>query len=210
MAAWLSLALPAIQAANVVAFAADAEAPARSAELNAAVGKIVEAAGGADKLLTLFSMKESLVLNPDGVKKGSERFSVLEPPRYWWLNKADRGAEPAKFLVWAWTLGALTEPKSKLTALPEIADGEATLFGIEVGETITPAMKIYFDKRDNRIARIDWRGSIHRFSEWKEAEGLKYPARTIGSYTNGKAWYQTDISEVTRLKELPEGLKRAE
>lgn len=190
-----------------------ADGPAGAAEADeaavaATVERVVEAAGGRDKLLTLFGMRERLIGNPDGVKTGTERVFVLEPPKYWWRNKRDREGEPAKLLVWAWTLGALTDPKSKLTAVDPINDGQAELFGIEVSETITPPLRMYFNKEDKLLARIDWRGSTHRFSEWKELDGLKYASRAIGYTRGGKAWYQSDILELTRLQELPEGLTR--
>jgi hypothetical protein len=182
---------------------------AASPEPAAIVSAAVEATGGKDKILTLFSMKETLILGPDGKKKGSPRSTVLEPPKYWWQGGKDRAGEPAKLLVWVWTLGAFSDPKTKLASIPEIKDGERTLVGLEASGTLEPAMKVYFDRETKLIARIDWRGSIHRFSEWKELDGLKYPSRTIGSYTAGdKPWYQTDISELVRLKELPEGVTR--
>lgn len=197
--------------------AADPAAPASASKaepvMSPAPEKLVDAAfqatGGKDKVLTLFSMKEQLILGPDGKKKGSPRSSVLEPPNYWWLGGKDRAGEPAKLLVWVWTLGAFADAKSKLAAVPELRDGEATLVGLELTGSVDPAMKVYFDKKTGLIARIDWKGSLHRFSEWKELDGLKYPSRTIGSYAAGdKPWYQTDITEIVRLKELPEGLKR--
>lgn len=184
-------------------------AAAASPEPAAIVSAAVEASGGKEKILTLFSMKEMLILGPDGKKKGSLRSTVLEPPKYWWQGGKDRAGEPAKLLVWVWTLGAFSDPKTKLASLPELTDGDRTLIGLEASGTIEPAMKVYFDKQTKLIARIDWRGSIHRFSEWKELDGLKYPSRTIGSYAAGdKPWYQTDITELVRLKELPEGVTR--
>ncbi len=90
-----------------------------------------------------------------------------------------------------------------------MTDGEVELMGIEVSETITPPLQVYFDRQTHLLVRMDWRGSIHRFSEWKELDGLKYASRTIGYTRNtGKAWYQSDILELKRLRELPEGLSR--
>lgn len=198
--------------ATSLSTAAEPKLLADSDEVAAKVKKAVAAVGGEEKLLKLFRLKEVLVLNPDGVKKGSPRTSVLEPPKYWWLGKVERVSEqkePATFLVWGWTLGALLDPKSKLTAVPDITDNKTELFGIEVSGTITPPMVMYFDKKENLLFRIDWRGSIHRFSEWKEADGVKYPSRTVGHYKkDDKVWYQTEILEVTRLKELPKEYTR--
>ncbi len=93
--------------ATALSAAEPAKVP-RSEAVEAAVQRIVAAVGGEEKLLTLFSMKESLIGNPDGIKTGRERSFVVEPPGYWWQGKKDREGEPAKYLVWAWTLGAFT------------------------------------------------------------------------------------------------------
>jgi hypothetical protein len=176
------------------------------------VDRVVKAAGGEDKLLKLFRIKEKLVVNPDPNAKGSERVSVLEPPKYWWLGKRERvkdEKEPATFLVWAWTLGPLTDPQSKREVIPDIIEAEKPAFGLRVSGTITPPMDLYFDKADDRLARIDWRADTHRFSDWKEHDGVKYPAKCVGyKKATGKPWYYSEIVELQRLKELPEGLKR--
>lgn len=176
------------------------------------VRQVVKAAGGEDKLLKLFRIREKINVSSDPDKKSNERVSVLEPPKYWWLGKKERvrdDKEPATFLVWAWTLGALTDPKSKVEAIPEIIDADQPLFGLRVSETITPPMEFYFDKTESRLVRIDWRSDIHRFSNWQEHDGVKYPAKCIGyKKSSGKPWYFTEIIELQRLTELPEGLQR--
>ena len=185
---------------------------AADGDAKALVATVVKAVGGQDKLLKLMRIKEKLYIGSDPAGKGSERVSVLEPPTYWWLNKRERvkdEKEPATFLVWAWTLGALLDPKSKVEAIPEIKEGDKPAFGLRVSETITPPMDLYFDKADHRLVRIDWRTDIHRFSDWKEHDGVKYPAKCVGyKKASGKQWYATEIVELERLKELPEGLKR--
>lgn len=176
------------------------------------VKQVVRAAGGEDKLLKLFRIRERLNVSSDPDKKGAERVSVLEPPSYWWLGKRERvkdDKEPATFLVWAWTLRALTDPKSKVEVIPEITEADRPAFGLRVSGTITPPMDLYFDKEVSRLVRIDWRTDIHRFSDWKEHDGVKYPAKCIGyKKATGKPWYFSEILELERLKELPEGLKR--
>jgi len=184
-----------------------ADPPADDAQAKAVVAKVVDAAGGKDKLLALFRIKELLVLNPDGKRTGSPRNSVLDPPQHWYMNKKDRvkdEKEPAIFLVYAWTLRALTDPAAKLKLLPDLTDEEKPCFGLQVSGVCEPAMDLYFAASDARLVRIDWRTDIHRFSEWKEHDGAKYPSRTIGSKKqSGKAWYQSDIVELERLAELP-------
>jgi hypothetical protein len=182
---------------------------AADGDAKALVETVVKAVGGQDKLLKLVRIKEKLYIGSDPAGKGSDRVSVLEPPEHWWLGKNQRADEPARFLVWAWTLGALLDPKSKVEAISEIKEGDKAAFGLRISETITPPMDIYFDKADNRLVRIDWRTDIHRFSDWKEHDGVKYPAKCVGyKKAGGKQWYASEIVELERLKELPEGLKR--
>jgi hypothetical protein len=176
------------------------------------IQQVIEAAGGEGKLLKLFRIRERLNVSSDSEKKGNERVSVLEPPNYWWLGKRERvkdEKEPATFLVWAWTLGALLDPNSKIEVISEVTEGDMPALGLRVSETINPAMDLYFDKETNRLVRIDWRSDIHRFSDWKEYDGVKYPAKCIGYKKNsGKPWYFTEILELERLQQLPEGLTR--
>ncbi len=176
------------------------------------VQKVVRAAGGEDKLLKLFRIRERLNVSADPKKEGKERVSVLEPPNFWWLGKRERvkdEKEPATFLVWAWTLDALIDPKSKVEVIADVHEGEKPAFGLRVSGTVTPPMDLYFDEAENRLVRIDWRQDIHRFSDWKEHDGVKYPAKCVGYKKTGRPWYFSEIIELERLKELPEGLKRS-
>jgi hypothetical protein len=117
--------------------------------------------------------------------------------------------EPAIFLVWAWTLGAVVDPKSKIEAIPDVTEADKPLYGLRVSETITPPMDLYFDRESNRLVRIDWRADIHRFSDWKEHDGATYPAKCVGyKKATDKPWYFTEIVELERLQDVPEGLKK--
>lgn len=140
---------------------------------------------------------------------------MYEPPNYWWTGKNERVKdekkpdEPATFLVWAWTLGMLTDPASKLEVIPDVVEADKPAVGLRVSGTVTPAMDLYFDMAESRLVRIDWRSDIHRFSDWKEVGGAKYPAKCVGyKKATGKPWYFSEIIELERLKDLPEGLKR--
>lgn len=190
---------------------------ATAAELDPAmvVKQVVTAVGGEDKLLRLFRTRETVNVSSDPEKKASERVSVYEPPKYWWTGKNERVKneqmpdEPATFLVWAWSLGMLTDPASKLEVIPDVVESDKTAIGLRVSGTVSPPMDLYFDKSESRLVRIDWRSDIHRFSDWKELDGVKYPAKCVGyKKATGKPWYFSTIIELERLKELPEGLKR--
>ena len=90
---------------------------AEDTDADVLVQKFVAAAGGEAKLFRLFKITEELNVSSDPEKKPNKRISVLEPPDHWWLGKKDRvqaDKEPATYLVWAWTLGALVEPASKI------------------------------------------------------------------------------------------------
>ncbi len=179
------------------------------------VKQVVSAAGGDDKLLKFFRTRETVNVSSDPEKIVPERVSVYEPPNYWWTGKTERVKdvkkpdEPAIYLVWAWTLGLLTDPASELQLIPDVVEADKPAVGLRVSGTVTPPMELYFDKAENRLIRIDWRSDIHRFSDWKEHDGVKYPAKCVGyKKASGKPWYFSEIIELQRLKDLPEGLKR--
>lgn len=185
---------------------------AEEPDVKTQVAKVLTAAGGEEKLLKLFRIHEKLVVNADPNAKATTRISVLEPPKYWWLGKKERvreEKEPATFLVWAWTLGILTDAKSKIATLAEVEVAGVKSYGLQVSETVTPAMDLYFDEKTHRLTHIDWRSDRHSFSDWKEHDGASYPAKTIGTKkASGKAWYFSEITKLERLAELPKEYKR--
>lgn len=179
------------------------------------VKQVISAAGGEEKLLKLFRTRETVNVSSDPEKKVPARVSVYEPPKYWWTGTKERVKdemkpdEPAIFLVWAWTLGILTDPESKVELIPDAIESDKPVFGLRVSGTVSPAMDLYFDKAESRLVRIDWRSDIHRFSDWKEHDGANYPAKCAGyKKATGKPWYFSEIIELERLTELPDGLKR--
>lgn len=176
------------------------------------VSQVLQAAGGKDKLLRLFRMRERLNVSSDSAKLGNERISVLEPPDHWWLGKRDRvkeNKEPATYLVWAWTLAVLTDTNSRIESLPEKKENDQTLQGLRISGTIEPPMDMFFETTTHQLVQIEWRADIHRFSDWKTHDGARYPAKCIGYRKNtGKPWYFTEILELERLSELPDGLVR--
>lgn len=176
------------------------------------VKQTVDAVGGESKILKLFRMKELLVLGSDPEKKGSPRTTVVEPPAHWWQGTKDRvtlDKEPAIWLIYAWTLAALVDEKSKLETLPDGEfEGRAT-YGLRVSETITPPLDLHFDKETKRLAKIEWRADRHVFADWKQQDGLWYPARCVGyKLKDDRRWYATEIVELERLDKLPDGLTR--
>jgi hypothetical protein len=189
-----------------------AKAP-RSPEVTARIARAVKAAGGEERLLRYFTFKDRVLIGEKDTGFGTKRESVMDAPRSWWLKTpagyTERKTEPAKFLVWGWTLGAITDPASTMEAIPDVRDGDQELWGLRVSGTITPPMELYFARTNDLLARIDWRSDIHRFSDWKSAAGgFKYPARVVGhKKATGKIWYFDDVTEVTPLSELPEAVR---
>ena len=173
------------------------------------VAEVIAAAGGEEALLKLFRMEERYNSGKERVSPGTSRVSVVEPPTSWWIGTKERGTEPAKITTWAWTLGVLNDPKSKLELLPELTDGEKPLTGLRVTESVDPAIDMYFDKSTYELVRVDWRNDIYRFSEWKDFDGTRYPAKCAMFRRNsGEPWFFHEIFAIERLKELPDGLKR--
>jgi hypothetical protein len=186
---------------------------AQTADPKPLIDKAISAVGGKDKLLTLFRVKEQFHFGdkpePAEGKKISTRESVIEPPKYWWIGTKERAEEPAKYDVWAWTLGVLTDEQSKVEVIPDMTDEGRAAYGLRVSGTVTPAMDLYFDKETSLLCRLDWRGDFYRFSEWKEHDGVKYASRTIiFKKAGGKPWFFHEVTGVERLKELPANLKR--
>lgn len=179
------------------------------------IQRAVQAAGGEANLLGYFTFKDRVLIGDKDTGFGSKRESVMDAPQHWWLKApagySERKDEPATFLVWAWTLRALTDPASTIDVVPDVKDGDSELWGLRVSGKVQPPMELYFAKASGLLARIDWRNDIHRFSEWKTLPaGTKYPARVIGhKKATGKIWYFDEVTEVTPLKELPEKLRPA-
>jgi len=173
------------------------------------VSKVIAAAGGETSLLTLFRMEERFNAGKERVSPGTSRVSVVEPPKSWWIGTKERGEEPAKIATWAWTLGILSDPESKLELIPDVTDNDMPLTGVRVTGSVDPALDLYFDKTTDELTRVDWRNDIYRFSEWKEYEGTKSPSKcAMFRRTSGEPWFFHEIVTIERLKELPEGLKR--
>ena len=189
----------------------DVKAPV-APDAKALVARAVAAAGGEAKLLRLFRMTEKFHFGdaPEPKNgKSTTRVSVCEPPEYWWLGTKDRADEPAKFDVWGWTLGAITDAKSVVEPVAEITDDGRAAWGLRVSGTITPPMELYFDRETSLLSRIDWRSDFYRFSEWKEHDGVKYPAKcVIFKKASGKPWFFHEVTGIERLTELPKGITR--
>lgn len=174
------------------------------------IDKALTAVGGKDKLLKIFRMKEIFHFGsspePDKGKKRSTRESVFSQPDKWWINKKERGAEPAKDDVRAWSLDLLVDEKSMFEVIPDITDEGKALTGLRITGSVKPTMDFYFDKETGLLSRLDWRGDFYRFSDWKEHDGLKYASKTIiFKVKDGKPWFFHEITELERLKVLPEG-----
>lgn len=201
------------------------EEPA-AASREPAVQKLVDeataAVGGKEKLLQLFEMKERLVLGPKQPPEVTpetkpSRTSVVEAPKHWWIGGKERGVEPAKLLVHAWSLAVLHDPAAKLELLADAKLGETSCRVLKVSGIAPEPLELYFSAETLRLFAIDWRSDRHLFDAWKTTTGgLAYPSRTIGyKFADRKAktlaaapWYQTDILNITPLAELPAGLTR--
>jgi len=184
---------------------------AQTADPKPLVEKALTAAGGKDKLLKIFRIKEIFHFGstpePAEGKKRSTRESILSQPDKWWINKKERGTEPAKDDVRAWSLDLLVDEKSKIEVIPDLTDEGKTCFGLKVCGSITPAMDFYFDNETSLLRRLDWRGDFYRFSDWKEHDGVKYASKTIIlKAKDNKPWFFHEVTEIERLAKLPEGI----
>jgi hypothetical protein len=190
-------------------------AQAQTADPKPLVDKALSAAGGKDKILKIFRIKEIFHFGnrpePAEGKKRSTRESILSQPDKWWINKKERGVEPAKDDVRAWSLDLLVDEKSKFEVIPDLTDEGKALLGLRVSGSVTPAMDFYFEKETTLLQRLDWRGDFYRFSDWKDYDGLKYASKTIIFKVNGsKPWFFHEVTEIERLAKLPEGLVKSQ
>ena len=196
------------------AWADEADAPKR-------VQEVVAAAGGEEKLLKLFRFSERVhitaTVTPLKPDDKSNRTSVVEVGNRWWIGAAPRDKDKVRVLCWAWSLRILLDPKSKVANLEDIKVGERSAFGLRVTEAVKEPIDLYFDNSDKRLLAIDYTDTRHLFSEWKKTEeGHSYPSHVAGfrfadraaRTLNEKQWYQTDILELTPLKELPAELPK--
>ena len=186
---------------------------AQSADPKPLVEKAIQAVGSKDKLLKIYRLKEIFHFGetpePAAGKKRSLRDSILSQPDHWWINKKERGPDPAKDDARAWSLDLLVDVKSHFEVIPDIIDEGRPCVGLRVSGSVTPAMSLYFDKETCLLRRLDWRSDFYRFSEWKEHDGLRYASRTVIFKTkSGKAWFFHDITELERLAQLPTGLNQ--
>jgi hypothetical protein len=186
---------------------------AQSADPKPLVEKAIQTVGGKDKLLKIYRLKEIFHFGetpePAAGKKRSVRDSILSQPDHWWINKKERGPDPAKDDARAWSLDLLVDEKSRFEVIPEIVDEGRKCVGLRITGSVTPAMSLYFDQETMLLQRLDWRNDFYRFSEWKEHDGLRYASRTvIFKAKSGKPWFFHDITELQRLAKLPEGLNQ--
>jgi hypothetical protein len=182
-----------------------------SPEAKALAAKAIAAVGGEAKLFRQFRMKERYNSGPAPAdpEKAGKRESILDAPDYWWLGGKDRSGEPAKFDVWAWTLVALTDPKTTMEILPGVEENGKITLGLRLGGTIDPVMDLHFDPDTHLLIRFDWRNDIYRFSEWREHDGAGYHANTtMFKRKTNEPWFHHEILEIERLTELPAGLPR--
>lgn len=145
------------------------------------VAQAIKAVGGESKVLRLFRIKERFNMGPTLVAPdvAKTRVSVIEAPRYWWLYGKDRTDEPAKFDVWGWSLGVLTDQATVIENLAGVDENGLMTVGLRVTGTIDPAMDLHFDPATGRLVRMDWSNDIYRFSEWREQDGSGYQSKTI-------------------------------
>lgn len=192
----------------------EADAPKR-------VQEVVAAAGGEEKLLKLFRFSERVLISatatPLKPDDKSNRTSVVEVGNRWWVGTAPRDKDKVRVLCWAWSLRILLDPKSKVASIDDAQLGDQPAFGLRVTESVKDPIDLYFDKKDQRLLAIEYADTRHVFSEWKKTdEGHAYPSHVVGfrfadraaRKLNEKQWYQTDILDLTPLKELPAELPK--
>jgi len=186
------------------------------------VAQVLETAGGEEKLLKLFRLRERVLVTktpaePVTQDEKGNRTSVVEVSGDWWVGKAKRDKDKVRVLCWAWSLRLLLDPQSTVQSCHDITVNGKPAFGLRVTESVKMPIDLFFDLESKRLVAIDYDDTRHVFSEWKKTtDGRQYPSHVVGfRFTDRDAgtlasnqWYQTDILELTPLDELPIELKR--
>jgi hypothetical protein len=198
------------------------EAHASQPDPRELVAQVLETAGGEEKLLKLFRLRERLLVTktpaePVTQDEKGNRTSVVEVSGDWWVGKAKRDKDKVRVLCWAWSLRLLLDPQSTIESCHDITVNGKPAFGLRVTGSVKVPIDLFFDADSKRLVAIDYDDTRHVFSEWKATtDGRHYPSHVVGfRFTNrdagilaGNQWYQTDILELTPLDELPVELKR--
>ena len=183
--------------------------PAKEPDAKSLAANVIASAGGKDKLLKQFRMKERFNAGAKRTTSATTRTSIVAPPKYWWVGATERGVEPAKTTTWAWTLGVLTDAKSQVALIPGVTEDKTPLDGLRITGTVSPALDMYFDKKTRQLVRVDWRNDIYIFSEWHKYDGTRYPAKCIMYKRKARVpWFHHEIIQLERLKKLPANLKK--
>jgi len=186
------------------------------------VSQVLETAGGEEKLLKLFRLRERLLVTktpaePVTQDEKGNRTSVVEVSGDWWVGKAKRDKDKVRVLCWAWSLRLLLDPQSTIESCHDITVNGKPADGLRVTGSVKQPIDLFFDAESKRLVAIDYDDTRHVFSEWKKTpDGHQYPSHVVGfRFTDRDAgtlassqWYQTDILELTPLGELPVDLKR--
>ena len=184
--------------------------------------QVLETAGGEEKLLKLFRLRERVLVTktpaePVRQDEKGNRTSVVEVSGDWWIGKARRYKDKVRILCWAWSLRLLLDPQSTVQSCHDITVNGKPAFGLRVTESVKMPIDLFFDVESKRLVAIDYDDTRHVFSEWKKTtDGQHYPSHVVGfRFTNRDAgtlasnqWYQTDILELVPLDELPIELNR--
>jgi len=191
-------------------------------ETTESVKAVIQAVGGEGRLLELFRFRERVLITdtpapPVAKNEPGNRTSVVQVAGDWWIGTAKRDKEKVRILCWAWSLRILLDPKSRVQAIPDVTVADQPAFGLRVTGAVKDPIDLHFHKESKRLVAIDYDDTRHIFSEWREtAAGHRYPSHVVGfRFENREAgqlkarqWYQTDILELTPLKELPGDLQR--
>jgi hypothetical protein len=89
------------------------------------VAQVLETAGGEEKLLKLFRLRERLLVTktpaePVALDEKGNRTSVVEVSGGWWIGKAKRDKDKVRVLCWAWSFRLLLDSQSTIQSCHDI------------------------------------------------------------------------------------------
>ena len=168
--------------------------------------EIVASHGGAEKLLRIVKFSETYFVNGD-TAKGTDRTSILQPPKLWFVGTTERVEEENKGAVchdvWMWLLGPLVDPTTKLEVVPDIVIADKPAHGLSVSGSIEPGIRAYFDAATHDLVRIDWKEKQFHFSQPVAVDGTHVPSRCVLTGKDEKELIRTELRDIQRLADFP-------
>ena len=116
------------------------------------------------------------------------------------------------YIQWLMTIVPLKDPSIALELLPEIRLDGRPAVGLKASRKGFPDVKLYFDRRNDLLVKIDRKGKFgglgidkeYRFEAYQDFDGVKLPTKITESL-NGKKFTETQVLSIRFPGRVPDG-----